>query len=621
MAAALALASMPALAETFSQTIFFGDSQTDSGFYRPALVQVFGASATSGGRFTTNPGLVWSEYLADFYGTDATSAWQINADGSIVAGTGTNFAAGGARVSQGPGNPPISTPVPVGAAPPLTAQVDAYLARTGGRADPNALYTVWGGSNDLGYLVGSMLGLLPPALQITPETFFATAGAQVQLIQQLQGAGARYVLVPTMLDFGATPRGLAAGPLGALGTQLSSTYNTLLFQGIAQAGLRIIPLDTFHLIREVSADPGAYGISPVTAAGGACGTLYSLFCTTAGYVSPDSGNNLFADDVHLSSRGHAIVAQYAESILEAPRQMAVLPNSAAMVGRSRADRVAAHAGKPGEGGMNWWSDVRGDFQRYGGGDLYDGVGPTLTFGVDWSSGNLVYGGFAGYGRQQLDWGHRGGGFDQSDLTLGGFLGWYGEGGGWVNGQLSWSKVDFDIDREVHLGSAVRTHTGSADGRNISLGISGGYEFGEGALRHGPVASLLAQRIDIDGFAESNPELSTSLAYPDQNFDSMIGSIGWQASYAINDHLTPYARLTADREFEDSAEEAFAISQTMPGTGAYAVPGVEFDHDYGTLTFGAKTKLFGLDANLGAAATVGQTGGNNTTVFVTVGSSF
>ena len=53
------------------------------------------------------------------------------------------------------------------------------------------------------------------------------------------------------------------------------------------------------------------------------------------------------------------------SVLEAPRQIAVLPHSEAMVGRSRAERVAAHlAGKPAGDGMRWWSDLRGDFQRY-----------------------------------------------------------------------------------------------------------------------------------------------------------------------------------------------------------------------------------------------------------------
>src|SRR3546814_2140459 len=108
------------------------------------------------------------------------------------------------------------------------------------------------------------------------------------------------------------------------------------------------------------------------------------------------------------------------SILEAPGQMAVLPHAEAVVGRARAERVGAQLSQAREGeGMRWWADVRGDSQRYGQ-DVsnYDGGGPTLTVGVDWASGNLVYGAFGGYGRQGMDWGQRRGSFDQTDASLG-----------------------------------------------------------------------------------------------------------------------------------------------------------------------------------------------------------
>ena len=74
LAAALAFAALPAAAQTYSQTVFFGDSLTDSGWFRPTLVQVAGPQAAILGRFSTNPTQVWSEYLADYYGTNATSA-------------------------------------------------------------------------------------------------------------------------------------------------------------------------------------------------------------------------------------------------------------------------------------------------------------------------------------------------------------------------------------------------------------------------------------------------------------------------------------------------------------------------------------------------------------------
>ena len=109
LAAALALAALPAAVQAadspFTQTIFFGDSLTDSGFYRPFLVQVQGPSAAIVGQFTANPGYVWSQYLADFYGTNASPAWGLTTTG-VAPGTGTNYAKGGATFSARPGFPP-----------------------------------------------------------------------------------------------------------------------------------------------------------------------------------------------------------------------------------------------------------------------------------------------------------------------------------------------------------------------------------------------------------------------------------------------------------------------------------------------------------------------------------
>ncbi|RDZ29522.1 autotransporter domain-containing protein [Lysobacter silvisoli] len=598
LAVALALAAAPAFAQTYSQTIFFGDSLTDSGHFRPALIQAVGPNGAQIGRFTTNPGLVWSEYLADFYGTNATAANQ----------GGTNYAVGGARVAT-------NTSGALGPIPSLSTQVTNYLTANGGRADSRALYTVWGGANDLFAVAGGA-----PA----QTTIGAAVAGQIGLVGTLTNAGAKYILVPTIPDLGLTPQFRAGGAAQqAAGTQLSTTYNTALFGGLATAGYRVIPLDTFNLLREIVANPAPYGITNVT--GTACNpqiTASSLTCSPLNYATPNAPDTYaFADGVHPSSRAHKILGDYAVSILEAPRQIALLSNSEAMVGRSRADRVSNHlGGKPDSDGTRWWADLRGDFQRYGKGDTYDGAGPSLTGGVDWTRGNVVFGGFAGYGKQTLDWGRNGGEFEHSDLTLGGFAAWYGERA-WANGQLSWTQVDYDTDRKVVLGPATRVHRGSTDGENLTAAINAGWNFGEGALRHGPVIGLVAQRIDIDGFRESDSALATSLAYGDQSFDSLIGSVGWQFDYTLNDHLKPYARLTYDREFEDADKEVFASLQSMPGTAPYAVPGHDFDQSYGTLLMGARTTLFGLDANLGTSLTVGQSGGNHATVFATIGAGF
>jgi outer membrane lipase/esterase len=617
LAAALALAAAPAFAQTYSQTIFFGDSLTDSGAFRPLLVAQNPAAAVLG-RFTTNPGLVWAEYLADYYGTRADPALQYRLTGNSTMPVGifdvagaTNFAIGGARTG-------VPNPTQLGPALPISGQVTRYLGTTGNRADPNALYAVWGGANDLF------------AAAQAPATATATIGAavtsQITAIGTLQAAGARYVLVPSIPDLGLTPAARAPGQTPEARAQLTAiatSYNNALYSGLASAGLRVIPLNMFSLFQEVAANPSTFGFTNVT--GTACQpqvTAQSLTCNPSTYVSPDAPfTYAFADGVHPTLAAHEIIADYAVSMLEAPRRIGVLPNSAAAVGRARADRVATRMiGAPAGEGGGWWVDVRADMQRYEHGDLYDGAGPALTGGVDLASGNLVYGAFGGFGRNAMDWGLRGGSFDQSDATIGAHVAWR-SGGGWVDAQLSYSRLNFDIDRTVVLGPAVRTHRASADGDNLAAGVQSGFEFGDGALRHGPVVSVLAQRIDIDAFAEDQPTLATSLSYPEQNFDSLIGSVGWQMSLRASEHFAPYARATIDREFEDAPAEAFAQAQSIPGSTPYAVPGVQFDDSYGTVLLGTRMELFGFDANVGASLTVGQDDGSNTTVFATIGQRF
>ena len=76
-----------------------------------------------------------------------------------------------------------------------------------------------------------------------------------------------------------------------------------------------------------------------------------------------------------------------------------------------------------------------------------------------------------------------------------------------------------------------------------------------------------------------------------------------------------------RAVGEQLEQAFASAQSIPGSLPYAVPGVDFDNQYGTLLIGARTDLMGLDANVGATATFAQEAGDHATLFITVGNRF
>ncbi|MBS0200403.1 MAG: autotransporter domain-containing protein [Proteobacteria bacterium] len=612
LASALSMVALPAAAQyvdthsqTFSQTIFFGDSLTDAGFFRPLLPA---AAQPVAGQFTTNPGTTWAQNVANYYGANQSTGWTAAGPDS-----GSNYAVGGARVGG------VSA-----SAPSLDQQVNFYLSRTGGKADPHALYGVWGGANDL-------RAITTPAS--APAIMSGAIAADLAIVTKLQAAGARYIMVPNIPDIGKTPEALAAGPAtSATATALSAQYNSALYSAFASSGMRIIPLDTFHMLQEIVANPATYGFTDVTHT--ACGPGYaaagsSLTCGPQGLGLPSSyapgtdQSYAFADGIHPSTAAHKILGDYAVATLEGPRQIAILPLSAMSVGRARADLLSSQlASMRGNDGMRWWFNGNLDQQRYNrgpSGDGFDGIGPSLGGGIGWNSGAFRYGGTLNYGRQRIDYAQKRGDFRQTDLSIAGFAGWHNENA-WVNAQLGYSRIEDKVNRDVPLGPAIRTHTGKANGSDVYAGIDGGWMFHNGKFDHGPVGEVLLQRIRIDGYTESNANLSTALAYPSQTFNSRLASLGYEGRYHISEDWTPFARMSIDREFGKLPTEARA---SMPSVGSmeFAVPGPSFDRGYGSLAVGVRGGFDGLDVMVGGTTTVARKGGNYRALSLTVGKTF
>ena len=160
-----------------------------------------------------------------------------------------------------------------------------------------------------------------------------------------------------------------------------------------------------------------------------------------------------------------------------------------------------------------------------------------------------------------------GDFTQKDTTAGLFAGWYGDRI-WVNGQVSYSWLDYDVTRKVQLGPATRIHEGSPEGSNLTAALNAGYEFGqEGSFRHGPVAAVIWQKVKLDGYLESNPS-ATALGYGDQDVDSTVGRIGWQARFD-GGSVKPYVQVTYDHEFEDTKQASGKSTEPTAGPGATA----------------------------------------------------
>jgi outer membrane lipase/esterase len=127
-AALIFSSSAMAASSQFSNVIVFGDSLSDAGNISLATNPAIQPPL----EFTTNPGAVTVQNVAGHYGYNLSAS---------LAG-GSDYAWGGAGVlTNSPGTP--------SAVPTISTQVDAYLA--GGKVDSKALYSIWGGANDIFY--------------------------------------------------------------------------------------------------------------------------------------------------------------------------------------------------------------------------------------------------------------------------------------------------------------------------------------------------------------------------------------------------------------------------------------------------------------------------------------
>ncbi|HYH18361.1 MAG TPA: autotransporter domain-containing protein [Azospirillum sp.] len=580
--AAVALCcALPATAADFSSTIFFGDSLTDSG--------TFSSVVPAGGKFTTNPGPVWAENLAAAYGTTARPA---------VSG-GTDYAVGGARVSQLPGVPNAA---PTATATPVRTQISTHLAANGGRADPNALYAVWAGANDI------FSALNTPATAQAAVT--QAASDLVAEVARLRAAGARYIIVPLVPDIGATPFGARLGAAGAASvTQLVSGYNQLVRFGLAAAGVQVIPVDTVSLLADAMANPAAYGFTNTT--GVACTTTSSLLCTPNTLVSPNAAQTyLFADGVHPTTAGHRVIADYVLNVLTAPANVALLAESPLhtrerLVQTIRAQAAAGLWGrKPGEAGV-WVSGGVGrlEFERRA--DLSGAKGTPLdaTIGVDKRFGeNLLAGAAASFGRTKGDFAS-GGDYTQREYVISAY-GVYRAGGFFVNGVGGFGFGRYDVDRRVSINGIERAVKGSTEGINASLAAETGYEFTTAGLKHGPIAGLHYQHVTVQGFSEESALFGFS--YGEQTRNSLVGSIGYQVSYDFGTVL-PYARAALSHEFNRS-ERSINTASLSANTLAmsYDMPVAKPASTFVNVAAGAAVRLApSVTGTLGLTARLGE----------------
>ena len=304
--APLSAQSLPA----FTKIIVFGDSLSDTGNIAHRVRNKFGFSYPSGlfdysdYRFTNSSDTVpssdkyagvWHEQLAHtFLGLPIATN---SLDG------GANYAFGGATTVDGSTDRTvIHNPNPFAGGDyhitidNMGKQVADYLAAF--TPDPNALYLLWGGGNDL-------------FDDSSPAHVIATSVQVNTLIKRLAAAGARKFLVPNVPPLGAIPSyvgqtakvisldAASASYRKKLNSDLDATISALAKQGIT---IQVYRVDVWFDLIRVLAEPSKYGFTNVR--------------DSAQFETGTSADKyLFWDDIHPTTAGHYQIAAEANRSL------------------------------------------------------------------------------------------------------------------------------------------------------------------------------------------------------------------------------------------------------------------------------------------------------------------
>jgi outer membrane lipase/esterase len=552
LAGAVALAlgcAGAAQAQQFTSFVVFGDSLSDSG----NIARAQGLPA--GNSFTTNPDPVAAEIIAAAFGLPG---------GPSLLG-GPNFAWGGACVRAAPA--PCLNPVPN-----IPTQVTQYLSLTGGRADPNALYSIWGGANDIFAALGN-----PATAQANTV---AAATSYVQQIGRLQAAGARYVVVYNLPNLGATPQFGASPSTAASVSQITVVYNSALSSGLATLGDGLISINTFGLITEITANPGLYGFTNIT--GQACGVgSSSVACGPAGsglpftYASGTNNTFLFADGIHPTGAAHAILANVVLSTIAAPIQVSYAGEGGVQIAENHSRAVNDELMSDFQlnretGSVRGYATVnfgQQDFDDNADTNILGGEADmmSLTLGANHRVADNAYWGVA------LTLGNHDNDVASANLdsraviaSIGGALR-FGSGG-YAHGAISGGSTSVDIERYIEMGPTTRTEEGSTNVRQLGAEFGLGWLFGSSdGLQHGPFASVHWMNQQIGDFAEGSGT-ATSMNFADFDRDSFITRAGYQllGHMGADGNIRPFARLAWNQESEDDQIVVNAGSNTMPG---------------------------------------------------------
>src|SRR5262249_16425570 len=490
---------------------------------------------------------------------------------------------------------------------PTVTQINNYLAATGGVANPNALYLISSGGNDIDFAINK----LPAA----DRTAYLTQAAKDEIAAgvKLNAAGARYILITNQ------PQTFSDQDKHSL----QATYNTALWNGLAAAGVNFIPADFDGLRKEIRDKQAAFGFTTIDINDPACKPIVpvnaaALLCATSKVplVEPNADQtHLFADTAaHFATKGQKIVADYYYSLVIAPSQVSLLAENPV---KSRAatidlimNQIPISQRTRGPLGFNVWAS--GDVSRLKidrpVGFVGESATPTqVTAGIDtMTSGGILLGMAVSAGTKKASF-SQGGSFTQDEFAVSGYTA-ATLGPLWLNMIGSFAPLHYDVNRVVPLGPVLEQNNPTTNGTNMSFSVRTGHNTVVGPVTFGPVIGLTLQSIHVDDFAESGNV--TSLAFSNLYRHSAVGVLGYQASFDFG-RFQPFAKVLWNHEFVAN-DRLVTASLTSTVAPSYTMPAVSLGKDWASATAGVSV---GLGKGVtGLASFTGQLGQDRVTTY-------
>jgi outer membrane autotransporter protein len=350
----------------------------------------------------------------------------------------------------------------------------------------------------------------------------------------------------------------------AIRNTYSNTYNAAIQQtlsGYASRGIVVHYLDLSRVLENVRQNGAAYGLpNGVTCAG-----------TQANVLAGCPGTLFYVDNLHLSSDGFRVVAQYINRQLQAPLNLGATTDLALDSARqfsrtlnSRMDLGSPRDGEVLEGarffvvGDTFSRDVNASFVN----DAFDvdSVGATVGAEIGLGSNGLI-GAAVGITRGKARFNNRSS-RTKVNVLQGGLYANYGLGPLFAQGHVGYGRSDYQINRAAVIDSL----SADPEGSHYVAGAKVGFLAGVGPFRVGPVAAIDYARAKVDAYTETG-DGALSLNVGAQRYSALVGGAGLELRGdfdAGGSALRPFASAMIEKDLRGNSR-TLTFSQTASPT--------------------------------------------------------